>query len=59
MTEVADHALAIYGAIGYTKELRAARIWQDLRGYEMAGGTTEVMDYISGRQLVKKYKAQS
>ena len=59
LTEVADHALAIYGAIGYTKELRAARIWRDLRGYEMAGGTTEVMDYISGRQLVKKYAPQS
>jgi alkylation response protein AidB-like acyl-CoA dehydrogenase len=55
LTKVADHALSIYAAIGYTKELRAARIWADLRGYEMAGGTTEVMDYISGRQLVKKY----
>jgi alkylation response protein AidB-like acyl-CoA dehydrogenase len=58
LTEVADHALSIYAAIGYTKELRAARIWADLRGYEMAGGTTEVMDYIAGRQLVKKYAAK-
>lgn len=58
LTKVADHALSIYAAIGYTKELRAARIWADLRGYEMAGGTTEVMDYIAGRQLVKKYAAK-
>ena len=58
LTEVADHALSIYAAIGYTKELRAARIWADLRGYEMAGGTTEVMDYIAGRQLVKKYASK-
>ncbi len=58
LTKVADHALAIYAAIGYTNELRIGRIWRDLRGYEMAGGTTEVMDYIAGRQLVKKYKAQ-
>lgn len=56
LTEVADHALSIYAAIGYTKEIRAGRIWNDLRGYEMAGGTTEVMDYIAGRQLVKKYE---
>lgn len=55
LTDVADHALSIYAAIGYTKEIRAGRIWNDLRGYEMAGGTTEVMDYIAGRQLVKKY----
>ncbi|MGN0301831.1 MAG: acyl-CoA dehydrogenase family protein [Anaerotardibacter sp.] len=55
LTKVADHALSIYAAIGYTKEIRAGRIWNDLRGYEMAGGTTEIMDYIAGRQLVKKY----
>ena len=42
LTNVADHALSIYAAIGYTKEIRAGR-------------TTEVMDYIAGRQLVKKY----
>ena len=56
LTEVADHALAIYAAIGYTTEIRVARLWKDLRGNEMAGGTTEIMDYIAGRQLVKKYK---
>lgn len=55
-TEVADHALSIYAAIGYTKEIRVGRIWNDLRGYEFGGGTNEVMDYIAGRQLVKKYR---
>ena len=55
LTHVAHNDLTIKAAIGYTKEIRAGRIWNDLRGYEMAGGTTEVMDYIAGRQLVKKY----
>ena len=55
LTKVADLALAIYAAIGYTKEIRVGRIWADLRGNEIGGGTTEVMEYISGRQLVKKY----
>ena len=32
------------------------RKWNDLKGYEFAGGTNEIMDYIAGRQLVKKYK---
>ena len=57
-TCVADMAMAIYGAIGYTKEIRVGRIWADLRGNEMGGGTTEIMNYIAGRQLVKKYKAK-
>ena len=55
LTKVADLAMAIYAAIGYTKEIRVGRIWADLRGNEMGGGTTEIMDYISGRQLAKKY----
>ena len=54
--EVADRALKIYAALGYTDEVRVGRIWKDLRGYEMAGGTPEIMSYIAGRQLVKKYK---
>lgn len=56
LAEVANRALSIYAALGYTDEVRAGRIWKDLRGYEMAGGTPEIMEYIAGRQLVKKYK---
>ncbi len=55
-TQVADRAMAIYAAIGYTKEIRIGRLWADLRGNEIGGGTTEIMEYIAGRQLVKKYK---
>lgn len=57
LTRVADLAMSIYAAIGYTKEMRIGRIWADLHGNEMGGGTTEVMEYIAGRQLAKKYKA--
>lgn len=56
LSEVANRALSIYAALGYTDEVRAGRIWKDLRGYEMAGGTPEIMEYIAGRQLVKKYQ---
>ncbi|MGI6534848.1 MAG: acyl-CoA dehydrogenase family protein [Eggerthellaceae bacterium] len=56
LTKVGDLAMSIYAAIGYTKEIRVGRIWADLRGNEMGGGTTEIMEYIAGRQLVKKYK---
>ncbi len=55
LVEVADRALKIYAALGYTDEVRIGRIWKDLRGYELAGGTPEIMSYIAGRQLVKKY----
>ena len=58
LTKVAEHALSIYAGIGYTKEMSAGRIWNDLKGYEFAGGTNEIMDYIAGRQLVKKYKTK-
>ena len=56
LVRVADLALKIFAAIGYTDEIRAGRIWKDIRGYEMAGGTPEIMEYIAGRQLFKKYQ---
>lgn len=54
-SEVADEALQIYAALGYTEEVRVGRIWVDLRGQQMAGGTNEIMVHIAGRQIVKKY----
>lgn len=52
---VADMALAIYGGLGYTTEVRVGRIWADCRGNEFGGGTPEIMAYIAGRQVAKKY----
>jgi len=54
-TKVADMALEIFAALGYTTETRVGRIWTDLRGNQIAGGTVEIMSYIAGRELVKKY----
>ena len=38
-----------------TEDMRVGRIWVDLRGHEIAGGTNEIMVHITGRQLAKKY----
>lgn len=55
-TRVADIAMSLYGGLGYTNEVRIGRIWRDLRGNEFAGGAVEVMSYIAGREIVKKYR---
>lgn len=52
---VASEAMQIFGGLGYTTETRVGRIWADLRGHQIAGGTDEIMVYIAGRQLAKKY----
>ncbi|MDD7368423.1 MAG: acyl-CoA dehydrogenase family protein [Berryella intestinalis] len=52
---VADMALSIFGGIGYTTEVRIGRIWADMRGNMFGGGTPEIMAYIAGRQVAKKY----
>lgn len=53
--EVADSALEIYGGLGYTADVRIGRIWADMRGNIFGGGTHEIMAYIAGRQVAKKY----
>jgi alkylation response protein AidB-like acyl-CoA dehydrogenase len=53
--KVADKALGIYAGLGYTTEVRIGRIWADLRGNMFGGGTHEIMAYIAGRQVAKKY----
>ncbi|MBM4764285.1 acyl-CoA dehydrogenase family protein [Bacillus sp. B15-48] len=54
-TEVASDAMQIFGGIGYTTESRTSRFWEDCRGNQFAGGTDQIMVYIAGRQIVKKY----
>ncbi len=53
--EVCNDAMQIMGGIGYTEECRVGRLWLEARGGAFAGGTPEIMIYISGRQLLKKY----
>lgn len=54
-TEVCSEAMQILGGIGYTTENKVGRLWKDARGNSMSGGTDEIMVYISGRQILKKY----
>ena len=53
--EVTDMALQIYAGLGYTTEVRIGRLWADTRGNMFGGGTHEIMAYIGGRQVAKKY----
>jgi alkylation response protein AidB-like acyl-CoA dehydrogenase len=52
---VASEAIQILGGLGFTTETRLGRIWKDCRGREIAGGTNEIMVYIAGRQIAKRY----
>jgi alkylation response protein AidB-like acyl-CoA dehydrogenase len=53
--EVVDDAMQIMGTIGYTDDSRISRMWRDLRGNRIDGGTDEIMVYIAGRALLKEY----
>jgi len=53
--EVVDDAMQIMGGIGYTSEMRVGRLWLDCRGNRFGGGADDIMVYIAGRQLVKRY----
>ena len=55
MNKVASEAMQIYGGLGFTDETRLGRIWLDTRGNDIAGGTSEIMVYIAGRQIAKQY----
>jgi len=54
-TEVCNDAMQIFGGLGYTTETRVGRCMLDCRGMEFGGGTNEIMVYIAGRQIAKKY----
>lgn len=56
LMEIADDAVQIFGGIGYTKDTRVGRIWIDLRGMVIGGGTSEIMIHIAGRILPKLYQ---
>lgn len=53
--EVCDMAMQVYAGLGYTTETRVGRLWADTRGNMFGGGTHEIMAYIAGRQVAKKY----
>jgi alkylation response protein AidB-like acyl-CoA dehydrogenase len=54
--EVVDDAMQIFGGIGYTNDLRIARLWRDTRAFRIMAGTDEIMVYIAGRAILKKHR---
>lgn len=50
--EVADAAVAVHGAIGYSTEYPIERIFRDTRGSSIPEGTTEIQTLIIGRELL-------
>ncbi|MCG2633532.1 MAG: acyl-CoA dehydrogenase family protein [Gammaproteobacteria bacterium] len=51
--QVMDDCLQLHGGYGYMWEYPIARAWADARMTRIAGGTTEIMKEIIGRELLK------
>ncbi len=48
---VAYDALQLYGGYGYMEEYRICRLFRDLRGFSIFGGSTEIMKLIIARRM--------
>jgi len=48
---LAYDALQIHGGYGYMEEYRICRLYLDLRGFPIFGGSTEIMKLIIARRL--------
>lgn len=48
---VAYDALQLHGGYGYMEEYRICRLFRDLRGFSIFGGSTEIMKLIIARKL--------
>uniref|UniRef100_UPI003D10ADBC acyl-CoA dehydrogenase family protein n=1 Tax=Paraeggerthella hominis TaxID=2897351 RepID=UPI003D10ADBC len=55
MTDCCSRALQLMGGLGYTDETRVSRLMLDCRGFQIGGGTVEIMVHISGRGILKEY----
>lgn len=53
-----DECLQFFGGWGYMWELPIARAYADARVVKLAGGSTESMKYLIGRELFKHHKRQ-
>lgn len=55
LTDVCSRALQLMGGLGYTDQTRVSRLMLDCRGFQIGGGTVEIMVHISGRGILKEY----
>ena len=51
---VVDYALQMHGGYGYLKDYPIERFWRDVRVHEILEGTSEVMQMITSRHLLKE-----
>ena len=52
---VAAWIYQLMGGLGFTDETRVSRLMLDCRGFQIGGGTVEIMVHISGRGILKEY----
>ncbi|MCF8128129.1 MAG: acyl-CoA dehydrogenase family protein [Deltaproteobacteria bacterium] len=50
---VADHAVQIFGGMGYMKDFPVERFYRDLRLYRIYEGTSEIQRMVIARELTK------
>jgi alkylation response protein AidB-like acyl-CoA dehydrogenase len=50
----ADRAIQIHGGMGLTKDLPFERIYREVRGLRIAGGTTEIQRVIIARNVLRR-----
>ncbi|WP_153505332.1 acyl-CoA dehydrogenase family protein [Cumulibacter manganitolerans] len=50
--EIADAAVAVHGAMGYSTEYPIERLFRDTRGASIPEGTTEVQTLVVGREIL-------
>jgi alkylation response protein AidB-like acyl-CoA dehydrogenase len=55
LTDVCSRALQLMGGLGFTDQTRVSRLMLDCRGFQIGGGTVEIMVHISGRGILKEY----
>jgi alkylation response protein AidB-like acyl-CoA dehydrogenase len=53
--QIADKALQIHGARGYTKDFAVEQFFRDIRAYRMGGGTDEIMKYLIQREEYREF----
>ncbi len=55
LTDVCSRALQLMGGLGFTDATRVSRLMLDCRGFQIGGGTVEIMVHIAGRGILKEY----
>ncbi len=53
--KIADQALQVHGAFGYSKDSIIERLFRDTRVYGFGGGTSEIMRFLIQREVYKEF----